>query len=237
MSKLSPGLLLLQFARTKLLLEIRSKKKKRLTVVLFARSAPTSVSQDIIESLQSSSEVRLSLFPPFEGHRHETTQDEKDRTGHPPRSVHTPNLTPPLQPTPSKKTDMRHVQYKQTDASRAQLVESQIQARVASELRKLQAEEDARLRSLTEKLAAESSPEQTRTSRHEVSQEIQQLEAKLQTRKLVKEVPESVETARSEVVRCLRENDRRPLDCWREVQAFKEEVRRLEKGWVERVIS
>lgn len=108
---------------------------------------------------------------------------------------------------------------------------------MASELRKLQAEEDARLRSLTEKLATETSPEQTRTSRHEVSREIKQLEEKLRTRKLVKEVPESVETARSEVVRCLREHDRRPLDCWREVEAFKEEVRRLEKGWVERVIS
>lgn len=108
---------------------------------------------------------------------------------------------------------------------------------MAAELRKLQAEEDARLKALTSKLAAETAPENTPTSRHEVSKEIRQLEERLQSRKLVKEVPETVETARSEVVRCLRENDRRPLDCWREVAAFKEEVRRLEKGWVERVIS
>lgn len=86
-------------------------------------------------------------------------------------------------------------------------------------------------------MADETAPESTPTSRHKASKEIEELERKLQTRKLVKEVPESVEVARSEVVRCLRENDRRPLDCWKEVQAFKEEVRRLEKGWVERVIS
>jgi altered-inheritance-of-mitochondria protein 13 len=53
----------------------------------------------------------------------------------------------------------------------------------------------------------------------------------------VREVPEGVDKARNEVVRCLRENDRRPLDCWREVEAFKEEVRRMEKGWVDKVIS
>lgn len=63
------------------------------------------------------------------------------------------------------------------------------------------------------------------------------LEARLRSRRVVREAPASVEEARSEVVRCLRDNDRRPLDCWREVAAFKEEVRRLEKGWVERVIS
>lgn len=143
-------------------------------------SSPASVSQDMIESLQSSSE---------------------------------------------------------TDASRAQLIESQIQTRVASELRKLHDEEERRLSSLLAKVADETAPETTPTSRHKASKEIEELERKLQTRKLVKEVPESVEVARSEVVRCLRENDRRPLDCWKEVQAFKEEVRRLEKGWVERVIS
>lgn len=86
-------------------------------------------------------------------------------------------------------------------------------------------------------MADETAPESTPTSRHKAAKEIAELERKLQTRKLVKEVPESVEVARSEVVRCLLENDRRPLDCWKEVQAFKEEVRRLEKGWVERVIS
>lgn len=53
----------------------------------------------------------------------------------------------------------------------------------------------------------------------------------------MRDLPEGVESARSEVVRCLRENDRRPLDCWEEVEAFKREVKNWEKGWVEKVIS
>ena len=46
-----------------------------------------------------------------------------------------------------------------------------------------------------------------------------------------------VEKARGEVVTCLRVNDRRPLDCWREVEAFKREVGRLEKGFLGRVME
>jgi altered-inheritance-of-mitochondria protein 13 len=70
-----------------------------------------------------------------------------------------------------------------------------------------------------------------------VSKAIEDLRAKLEERRKVRQLPESVESARNEVVRCLRENDRRPLDCWREVEAFKEEVRRMEKGWVDKVVS
>lgn len=77
----------------------------------------------------------------------------------------------------------------------------------------------------------------TGPTRHEVSKAIENLRAKLEDRRKVRPLPESVERARNEVTRCLRENDRRPLDCWREVEAFKEEVRKLEKGWVDKVIS
>lgn len=66
---------------------------------------------------------------------------------------------------------------------------------------------------------------------------IDDLRTKLGERRKVQSLPDGVEAARNEVVRCLRENDRRPLDCWREVEAFKEEVRRLEKGWVDKVVS
>lgn len=53
----------------------------------------------------------------------------------------------------------------------------------------------------------------------------------------MRQLPESLESAKNDVVRCLRENDRRPLDCWREVEAFKEEVRKLEKSWVDKVVN
>lgn len=35
----------------------------------------------------------------------------------------------------------------------------------------------------------------------------------------------------------MRDNDRRPLDCWEEVEKFKVEVKKLEKGWVNKVTS
>lgn len=60
---------------------------------------------------------------------------------------------------------------------------------------------------------------------------------KLEERKTVRDLPENVETARSEVIRCLRENDRRPLDCWEEVERFKAEVKKLEKTWVDKVTA
>lgn len=48
---------------------------------------------------------------------------------------------------------------------------------------------------------------------------------------------EGVQKARTGVVACLRGNDRRPLDCWEEVEAFKREVARLEEGFVDRIVG
>ncbi|WYZ39377.1 hypothetical protein EsH8_III_001291 [Colletotrichum jinshuiense] len=126
----------------------------------------------------------------------------------------------------------------ETDASRSQLTELQIQARVAAELKRLQAKESEALKLAHEKIAAEEKPAPENQRSHDaVAKEVEALRAKLADRKKVRDLPESVETARGNVVRCLRENDRRPLDCWKEVEAFKEEVKRLEKGWVEKVVS
>ncbi|KAK0612969.1 DUF1690-domain-containing protein [Bombardia bombarda] len=127
----------------------------------------------------------------------------------------------------------------ETDASRQQALELEIQARVRAELKRLQAQEAAALREAQEKLSSEPTSEQEggQVSSHAVSKEVEALRAKLEERRKVRQLPAAVEQARGDVVRCLREHDRRPLDCWREVEAFKEEVRRLEKGWVDKVVS
>ncbi|VBB73540.1 Putative protein of unknown function [Podospora comata] len=137
---------------------------------------------------------------------------------------------------------VQHLQSSpETDASRLQAIELEIQARVAAELKRLRDQESEALRAAQAKLA-ESTDDKTaddnsKTS-YTVSKEVQALQKKLEERKRIRsQLPESLENARSGVVRCLRENDRRPLDCWREVEAFKEEVRRVEKGWVEKVVS
>ena len=129
---------------------------------------------------------------------------------------------------------------RESDISRSQSLELAVQARVAEELKKLQAKENDALKAAREKAAEitkadEEKAAQAQSSRDAVSKEVQTLRARLEKRKQVKELPESVEKTRSEVVRCLIENDRRPLNCWKEVEAFKEEVRRLEKGWVDKV--
>ena len=125
----------------------------------------------------------------------------------------------------------------ESDTSRAQTLELAVQARVAEELRKLQAREDAALREAQEK-ASEYADDEDKggKSRQAVSKEVETLRARLEKRKQLRQLPDSVEAARGEVVRCLMEHDRRPLDCWKEVETFKEEVRRLEKQWVEKVV-
>jgi altered-inheritance-of-mitochondria protein 13 len=94
------------------------------------------------------------------------------------------------------------------------------------------------LKAAREKAAevTEKEASQSRVDRQTVSTEIEALRARLDKRKQLRPLPETVEKARGDVVRCLLENDRRPLDCWQEVEAFKEEVRKLEKSWVDKVV-
>ncbi|KAL6917914.1 hypothetical protein FSHL1_009343 [Fusarium sambucinum] len=125
----------------------------------------------------------------------------------------------------------------ETDASRSKIIELQIQARVAEELKKLQKKEAEALKIAHEKLSSAEFKDDNSTSQHTVSKEIEAMRQKLEARKQVRDLPEGVEGARNEVIRCLREHDRRPLDCWQEVENFKAEVKKLEKSWVEKVVS
>ncbi|PHH54084.1 MICOS complex subunit mic19 [Ceratocystis fimbriata CBS 114723] len=126
---------------------------------------------------------------------------------------------------------------KETDLSRAKLLETHIEARVAAELAKLHNDENARLAAVQERLGAAPAETDESLTSHVVSKEIENLRVKLEARKNLRELPPSVEAARGSVVRCLREHDRRPLDCWKEVQAFKDEVKALEKSWVDKVTA
>lgn len=74
-------------------------------------------------------------------------------------------------------------------------------------------------------------------SRDSVTKEIEALKKKLEARKKIDQVDPSVSKAKEEVVACLRLNDRRPLNCWKEVENFRKEVGRLEHQFVEKTIS
>ncbi|KAI1176358.1 hypothetical protein F4777DRAFT_546739 [Nemania sp. FL0916] len=131
---------------------------------------------------------------------------------------------------------------RESDVSRAQTLELAIQARVASELKKLSADSSSALQSTLEKASeatdrdAATKQQKQESDREKVSAEVEALRARLHKRKQLRPLPESVERARGDVVRCLLENDRRPLDCYQEVEAFKDEVRKLEKEWVDKVV-
>lgn len=74
-------------------------------------------------------------------------------------------------------------------------------------------------------------------SRETVLKEIERLRGKLESRKKLADLDENVERARADVVRCLRLNDRRPLDCWKEVEQFKQEMAKMERSFVDRVVG
>ncbi|MCJ1403622.1 hypothetical protein MMC11_006845 [Xylographa trunciseda] len=75
--------------------------------------------------------------------------------------------------------------------------------------------------------------------RQSVQKEIVELRQKLQQRKLREDIigDKAVEKAKQDVVTCLRLNDRRPLDCYKEVEAFKKQVGRLEKDFLGRILE
>jgi MICOS complex subunit MIC19 len=147
----------------------------------------------------------------------------------------------------------------QTDSTRARNLELQIQSRVTAELERLAAEAQ---KSLSSTLASATSPSSTQDasssspslldkakdavtpgssqpnkadqrSHDSVQKEIADLKQKLEQRKKIEKEDSRVEKAKEELVACLRTNDRRPLDCWQEVETFKREVGRMEKAFVE----
>ncbi|KAI9863091.1 MAG: hypothetical protein M1813_003911 [Trichoglossum hirsutum] len=133
----------------------------------------------------------------------------------------------------------------ETDSTREKTLELHIQSRVASELERLRERESRLLKELEEQISSELPPspsddtqtEQSTPTSNTVHESITSLRSKFDSRPKLGIVDEAMEKAKGEVVRCLRENDRRPLDCWKEVEAFRKEVGRLEKGFVERVIG
>lgn len=147
-----------------------------------------------------------------------------------------------------------------TDSTRSRQQELQYQERLTVELEKLRDEEtqnftkysetlsgesqESSKPSLVEKLSDAASSQSTLDekqrqkdmSRDIVTKEIEQLRSKLGNRKKLEQVDAELEKAKEAVVSCLRTHDRRPLDCWKEVETFKKEVGRLEKEFVERTV-
>ncbi|KAI9828312.1 MAG: hypothetical protein M1832_002740 [Thelocarpon impressellum] len=132
----------------------------------------------------------------------------------------------------------------ETDTTRMKTQELHIQARVAEELQRLQAREAQALRDLEDKISAEPASsddgrkggESSDLGRAGVQRDIATLRQRLDGRRKLEELDRDVARAKDEVVQCLRTHERRPLDCWKEVEAFRKEVGRLERGFVDRAL-
>lgn len=74
-------------------------------------------------------------------------------------------------------------------------------------------------------------------TRESVNGEIEALRTKLEGRSKLMKLDDGVEKAKADVVSCLRMNDRRPLDCWKEVDEFKSQVARMEEAFVDRIVG
>lgn len=144
----------------------------------------------------------------------------------------------------------------QTDSTRAKDLELHIQSRVTSELSRLSASHSAALAELAERISTSEDSEvpsgETSSAksvitgdqtgdlgRESVQKEIEGLKSKLRSRRIREDIikDNDVERAKEKLVGCLRLNDRRPLDCWEEVDTFKKEVGRLEKAFLGRVME
>ncbi|KAF3942381.1 hypothetical protein ABW19_dt0204968 [Dactylella cylindrospora] len=112
----------------------------------------------------------------------------------------------------------------------------EIQKKVADELQRLQSKEDKITEGLDERISKESEKDYD-IDRVKVGRSIATLSEKLSAQSKYSEQTAAVSAAETAVVRCLRLNDRRPLDCWKEVEAFKREVAKLEDGFVGKVIG
>ncbi|KAI9809259.1 MAG: hypothetical protein M1825_002550 [Sarcosagium campestre] len=142
----------------------------------------------------------------------------------------------------------------ESDSTRQKSQELTIQKRVQEELKRLQAQDSQRLKDIEEKIASEASDTRTAVqgqghdaeaagnkfrelSRDSIQEEIKNLRQRLEGRKKLESLDKEVEKARDAVTHCLRLNDRRPLDCWKEVDDFKREVAKLEKSFVEKTLQ
>jgi MICOS complex subunit MIC19 len=73
-------------------------------------------------------------------------------------------------------------------------------------------------------------------SRDSVTKEVELLKRKLAGRKQLDQADAELNKAKDAVVTCLRTKDRRPLDCWKEIETFRHEVSRMEKDFVDKTI-
>jgi len=193
-----------------------SSKPEDVSKHVFASDTPVSFSQELIESLQASNETDSSRAKTLELHIAQRVASELEKLqkretealeslrGKLTAEEEKPPSLPPQQSAPAE-------------------------APTGGSLLELDTNKDT-LTSVNP--LASSQPTKPQPTSSSVRAEIEKLRQALSQRKVLKDLPADVNTAREAVVQCLRANDRRPLDCWKEVEGFKRAVRAMEEEFV-----
>ncbi|EGD83839.1 hypothetical protein H112_07519 [Trichophyton rubrum D6] len=198
---------------------------------VFSSNSPVQFSQVLVESLQSSSETDASRSQSLELHIQARVAEELNRI----RERETQTLADiekriaASYPSEGPATAKSNIS---TLASQPLSLESPRVPFAGTEFDRVPAT-SAPAESSDE--AAAINPKMISSGR--VAKEIEALRESLASRPTIRKLDPELETAREGVVKCLRDNQKRPLDCWQEVDTFKREVARLEKEWVQKMIS
>lgn len=117
----------------------------------------------------------------------------------------------------------------ESDYTRTQYTEKHIQDEVANELRKIEQESAKALKEAFNKLPESESNNNnnTNTDGNSLRQKLDELKSKLDSRPAPQQLGKEISNTREQLVKCFKDNKDKPLNCWDEVQKFKESVQNL----------
>ncbi|KAG0323111.1 hypothetical protein BGZ97_000039 [Linnemannia gamsii] len=121
---------------------------------------------------------------------------------------------------------VNQISANQTSAGSPEDIEREVRQRVQAELAKIQAEKDAAVDSTFVNYKSSTNANAVVTE-----QEMEHLARKTPA-KQVKVLPEEITKAQDALVQCYRKNQDRSLDCWAEVQEFKELVQKAQNAFI-----
>ncbi|KAF9994358.1 hypothetical protein BGZ80_000809, partial [Entomortierella chlamydospora] len=117
---------------------------------------------------------------------------------------------------------VNQLQQSQPDSGSSQDIEAQVRQRVQAELAKIQSE-----KSSTVDTTHVNYKSTTNANAVVTEQEMEQL-AKHAPAKHIKTLPEEITKAQDALIQCYKKNQERSLDCWAEVQEFKDVVQKAQ---------
>ncbi|KAG0293791.1 hypothetical protein BGZ96_002309 [Linnemannia gamsii] len=121
---------------------------------------------------------------------------------------------------------VNQISASQTSTGSPEDVEREVRQRVQAELAKIQAEKDAAVDSTFVNYKSSTNANAVVTE-----QDMEHLARKTPA-KQVKVLPEEITKAQDALVQCYKKNQDRSLDCWAEVQEFKELVQKAQNAFI-----